>query len=60
MECEAGVATAVIKLDTLADAVWSATQDDNLLLVGRLRFVSAVLPTLGASWADHRRVTIER
>src|ERR1035437_1297399 len=34
LEREGGMATAVVELDALADAVWTAAEDDDLLLVG--------------------------
>ena len=42
MKREAGVAAAVVKLDALADAVWPAAEDDDLLLVRRFRFIAGV------------------
>ena len=37
---ECGVATAIVKLDALTDAVGAATEDDDLLAVGRISLAS--------------------
>ena len=39
LEREGGVTAAIVELDALPDAVRAAAQDDDLLLVGRRRFV---------------------
>src|SRR5690606_25868624 len=38
LQCEGGVAAAIVKFDALTDTVWTTTKDNNLFAIGNLRF----------------------